>query len=394
MKLQDLRKNYKKINGRTVFLRVDFNVPIIGSAVKEDFKLRQSLATINFLLSKKCKIILASHLGQPKNGWEKKYSLAPVAKQLAKLLAVNITFLDYKKYSDFKVIQKKIDQGGRLFLLDNLRFFPGEENNSKQLGKNLASLAEVYVNDAFAVSHRANASVSAIRSFKLPAYRGLLLEAELESLNKILHPKKPFVVVMGGAKISTKIPIIKKLYDKASYILLGGALINNFYLAQGLNVGRSLIDRDGLKTIKKYLSSKKIILPIDAIVKTSFDVKTKSKKDRISIKKITEIESNDCILDIGPATILLFSKYIKKAQTIVWNGPLGMFEDDNFKKGTVIIAREIASRSGGRAFGVAGGGETVEALNLSGMEKYMDWVSTGGGAMLSYLSGDKMPGLD
>jgi len=390
MKLQDLHKNYKKISGRTVFLRVDFNVPIIKSVVKEDFKLRQSLETINFLLSKKCKIILASHLGQPKKAGDKKYSLAPVAKHLAKLLAEDITFLDYKKYSNFKIIKKKIDQGSGLFLLDNLRFFKGEENNSKELGKHLASLAEVYVNDAFAVSHRANASVSAIRSFKLPAYKGLLLEEELKSLDKILNPKKPFVVVMGGSKISTKIPIIEKLYDKASYILLGGALVNNFYLAQGLNIGKSLVDRDGLKIIKKYLSSKKIILPIDAIVKTII----KNKKDKISIKKISEIGSNDCMLDIGPATILLFSKYIKKAKTIVWNGPLGMFEDDNFKKGTIIIAREIAALSSGKSFGVVGGGETVEALNLTGMGKYVDWISTGGGAMLAYLSGDKMPGLD
>jgi phosphoglycerate kinase len=389
MKLKNLSQSIKKIKGKTVFLRVDFNVPMTGSKIKEDFKLRQSLETINFLLDNNCKIVLASHLGQPNNGYEKKYSLIPIAKELSKMLATKINFLDYSNYSDFKKIKKTINNNEGLFLLDNLRFWSGEEKNTKSFGKSLASLVDVYINDAFAVSHRANASVSAIRLAGLPAYAGLLLEKELESLNKVLKPQKPFVVIMGGAKISTKVPIIEKLYDQASYILLGGALVNNFYLAKGFNVGRSLIDKDGLKTIKKFLSSRKIILPIDVVVEN-----IKSGKKKIFIKKIKEIDDNDCIFDIGPETILLFSKYIKKAQTIVWNGPLGMFENDKFKKGTVVVAREIAARAGGRAFGMAGGGETVEALNLSGMKNYMDWVSTGGGAMLSFLSGDKMPGLD
>ncbi len=389
MKLKNLYQSIKKIKGKTVFLRVDFNVPMSGSKIKESFKLWQSLETINFLLDNDCKIVLASHLGKPNHSYEKKYSLAPIAKELSKMLAIKVNFLDYKNYSDFKKIKKTIKNNNGLFLLDNLRFWSGEEKNSKSFGKSLASLVDVYINDAFAVSHRANASVSAIRSSGLPSYSGLLLEKELESLNKILKPKKPFVIVMGGSKLSTKIPIIKKLYNQASYILLGGALVNNFYLAKGYNVGRSLIDKDGLKAINKYLLSKKIILPIDVIVEN-----IKSGKKKILIKKIKEVDDNDCIFDIGPETILLFSKYINKAKTIVWNGPLGMFEDDKFKKGTVVIAREIAARAGGKAFGVAGGGETVESLNLSGMENYMDWVSTGGGAMLSFLAGDKMPGLD
>lgn len=389
MKLKNLHQSIKKIKGKTVFLRVDFNVPMNGSKIKENFKLRQSLETINFLLDIKCKVILASHLGQPNHGYEKKYSLAPIAKELGKMLATKVDFLDYTNYFDFKKIKKTIKNNDGLFLLDNLRFWSGEEKNTKSFGKSLASLVDIYVNDAFAVSHRANASVSAIRLVGLPAYRGLLLEKELESLNKVLKPKKPFVVIMGGAKISTKVPIIEKLYNQASYILLGGALVNNFYLARGFNIGRSLIDKDGLTIINKFLSSKKIILPIDVVVEN-----IKSNKKKILIKKIKEVDDNDCILDIGPETILLFSKYIKKAQTIVWNGPLGMFENDKFKKGTVIIAREIAARARGQAFGMAGGGETVEALNLSGMKNYMDWISTGGGAMLSFLSGDKMPGLD
>lgn len=389
MKIKSFKKNIKEISGKTVFLRVDFNVPISGSKIKEDFKIKQSLETINFLLEKKCKIIIASHLGQPKSGFEPKYSLFPISKYLSKLLDKKIFFLNFKEFNNFELIRKKIKQGGEIFLLDNLRFYSGEEKNCKKLAKSLASLADIYVNDAFAVSHRANSSISSIRLY-LPSFMGLLLEKEIISLNKILNPKKPFVVIMGGAKISTKIPIIKKLYSKASFILLGGALANNFFLSRGYNIGKSLIDNNGQKLVKEFLKSKKIILPIDVVLEN----KLNSKKSIIKIKKISEIENDDIILDIGPKTILLFSKYIKKAQTIVWNGPMGMFENNSFKKGTVIIARGIASRAGGRAFGVAGGGETVEALNLSGMKKYMDWVSTGGGAMLSYLAGEKMPGLD
>lgn len=389
MHLRKLKPNFKKIAGKTVFLRTDFNVPMDNSKIKEDFKIRQSLETIDFLIKNKCKVILASHLGQPQSGFEAKYSLAPMAKLLSSLLAQKVFFLDFKKIPKFKDIKKKISQSEGLFLLDNLRFYDGEERNCKKLGKSLAGLADVYVNDAFAVSHRANSSVSAIRE-NLPSYAGLLLEKELNSLDKILNPKKPFVIVMGGSKISTKIPIIKKLYNKADYILLGGALANNFYLAQGYDIGRSLFDHDGLKETKNFLNSKKIILPSDVIVQSLDDFGN----EKIVSKKIDEIDDNDTILDIGPESILDFSKYINKAQTIVWNGPMGKFEDSNFRQGTIIIARQIASRSSGRAFGVAGGGETVESLNLSKMKKYMDWVSTGGGAMLAYLAGEKMPGIE
>lgn len=392
MKLKSLKNNYKKISSQTVFLRVDFNVPVYNSKVKEGFKIKQSLETINFLLKQKCKIILASHLGQPQNGYEVKYSMLPVSKYLSKILDEKIIFLDFKKFNDFKKIRTEINNNqNQIFLMDNLRFYSGEERNCKKLGKSLASLADIYVNDAFAVSHRANSSVSAIRLGRIPAFMGFLLEKEIINLNKILYPKKPFVVVMGGAKISTKIPIIKKLYKKASYILIGGALANNFYLSNGYNVGQSLVDKKGMNLVKKYKDSKKIILPVDFVVKKN---NNKVGRERVSLKNIGQIENDDIILDIGPESILLFSKYIKKAQTICWNGPMGMFEEPDFKKGTVVIAFEIASRASGRAFGVAGGGETIEALNLSGMSEYMDWVSTGGGAMLSYLSGEKMPGLD
>ncbi len=390
MKLKSLTGNIRTIKNKKVFLRVDFNVPVSNNKIKEDFKIRQSLETINFLLKNNCQIILASHLGQPKDGFEIRYSLSPIAKYLSKILKKKIVFLDFRKFSDFKNIREEIknNQSTKIFLLDNLRFYPGEERNCKKLGKSLASLADIYVNDAFAVSHRANSSVSSIRLNK-PSFMGFLLEKEVISLNRILKPKKPFVVIMGGAKISTKIPIIKKLYDKANHILLGGALVNNFFLAKGFNVGKSLVDNSGEKIVKEFLHSKKIILPIDVKV-----LSKDSRNKKISNKILSEIKDNDVILDIGTKSIKLFSEYIDKAQTIVWNGPMGKFEEADFKKGTIAIAREIAVRSKGRAFGVAGGGETVEALNLSKKKKYMDWVSTGGGAMLSYLAGEKMPGIE
>lgn len=391
MKLQKLDKN--KIKGKKVLLRCDFNVPLSGKNIKEDFKIRQSLETINFLLKNDCKIILLSHLGQPKNGFDEKYSLKPIVSHLSKIIAKNVEFLPYKKYSKFtdirKAIESKLKNNHKIFLLDNIRFFDGEGRNCLKLGKSLASLADVYVNDAFAVSHRANSSVSAVRK-NIPSYAGFLLNKELENLERVLKPKKPLILLMGGAKIASKAPIIKKLYDKASYILLGGALANNFFKAKGFNIGQSLFDEGSEKIVKTYLNSKKIILPVDVIVA----YKNGGGKMIKKVRKINEVLDGDFIYDIGPETIGFFSNYIKKAQTIVWNGPMGKFEENGFKKGTIMIASQIASHARGKAFGVVGGGETVEALNLSGMASYVDWVSTGGGAMLDYLSGEKMPGIN
>jgi len=391
MKLQKLDKN--KIKNKRVLLRCDFNVPISAGKIREDFKIKQSLKTILFLLNNNCEVVLLSHLGQPKNGFDKKFSLKPISIYLSKILARKIEFLSYDKYSKFSDIKKEINlkskSGQKIFLLDNIRFFNGEDRDCLRLGKSLAGLADVYVNDAFAVSHRANSSVSAVRK-DIPCFAGFLLSKELENLEKIIKPKKPLVLVMGGAKIASKAPIIKKLYDKSAYILLGGALVNNFFRAKGFNIGKSLFDEGSDKIVKTYLNSKKIVLPIDVVV----GFNDSSGKVIKKVKKVNEVSENDFIYDIGPETITLFSKYIKKAKTVVWNGPMGKFEDNNFKKGTIMIASQIATHARGSAFGIVGGGETVEALNLSGMSSYMDWVSTGGGAMLDYLSGEKMPGIN
>lgn len=381
-------KQLKGLRGKIVFLRVDYNVALSDGKVIDDYRLRASLPTINYLLSRGAKLILASHLGDPKNGPAIEYSLKPVAVRLKKLLKKPVKFI--REVKGEKVL-KALDrmEAGSLMLLENLRFEPGELSNDPEFAKDLASLADIYINDAFAVSHRKQASVSAIKKY-LPSYAGLLVEDEVKALNKILKPKTPFVVIMGGAKISTKVPLISRFYKVADNILLGGALANNFFKYQGVEIGQSLFDSDSDVHVKKFFTGKKlkskIILPIDVVVRSS--------SGSIRSCAPSEVKKNESILDMGPKTISLYAEKINKAQTLVWNGPMGKFEENSFKQGTLSIARLVAARSRGRAYGLIGGGETVAALKLSKMEDYVDWVSTAGGAMLSYLGGEKMPGLE
>ncbi len=396
-------KQIKDLQGQAVFLRVDFNVPMKKGKILEDFKIRQSLEDIDYLLERGAKVIIATHLGSPKGKAVKDLSTKPLASLLGKVIKKKINFLDVTKAKDLPAARKVVAQmkPASVAFLENLRFAPGEQKNDLKWAKNLASLADIYINNAFAVSHRADASVAAIKKF-LPGYAGLLLEQEIVNLNKILRPRKPLVVVMGGAKIETKIALMKNLFKSASQILIGGALANNFLAAQGYNVGKSLMDQGSIAVAKSLLrrnrsllgSRRKIVLPPDVVTSTKLEDHHKIKNNNlIHIRKIDAIGSDEIICDIGPEAIGLFARYVKKAQTIIWNGPMGLFEIPNFRQGTVIMARLIASRASGRAYGVIGGGETIEALNLSKMAQYMDWVSTGGGAMLSYLGGEKLPGL-
>lgn len=388
-------KQFKNLKDKTVFLRVDFNVPMKNGKVLDELKIRESLEDIHYLLDHNCKVIIATHLGRPEGRAVKEYSTKPLATLLSRVLNLSVKFLDAtgaKNLVAAKSLIEKIKPGNVIFL-ENLRFNKEEQKNDDKFAQGLASLADVYVNDAFAVSHRADASVAVITKY-LPTYAGLLLEKEIINLNKILKPKKPFVAVMGGAKIETKIALLKNLSKNASQILVGGALANNFLAAKKVNIGKSLTDKNSIKIAKSLLKNKKIILPVDFI--TCLNLKTDKKLNKnniIRIRKFDQIGKDETVVDIGPETIGLFAKYLKKAKTIVWNGPLGLFEIPNFKQGTVIIARLIASRSSGMAYGVVGGGETVEALDMTKMGEYIDWVSTGGGAMLSYLGGEKMPGL-
>jgi len=387
MKISSIKK-LKNLKDKVVFLRVDFNVALDNGKIKDDYRIVAGLETINYLLEKGARLIVATHLGEPKGKPEEKYSVKPVALRLKKLLGLPVKFLP--EIVGSKVVKAVNElKSGEVLMLENLRFNPGELSNDLKFAKELVSLADIYVNDAYSVCHRDQASVSAVKKY-LTSYTGLLLEKEVVAVSKILKPKKPLVVIMGGSKIGTKAPLISKLYASANQILLGGALANNFFKYQKLEIGKSLFDADSLAYVKNFFKGKKIaskiILPLDVVIKT--------KLGKVMVRKPKEVKKDEMILDIGPDTIALYAKYIKTAQTLVWNGPMGKFEEASFKQGTLSIARLVASRAGGRAYGLVGGGETVAALNLTKMAEHVDWISTAGGAMLTHLGGGKMPGLN
>ena len=382
-------KKLKGIRGKKVLLRLDLNVPLEKGKILDDNRLIIAKDSIEFLIKKGAKVIIISHLGKAEGRFDEKYSLKPVASRLRKILKYPLKFItEHEPIKALRKLDKMKD--AELVLLENLRFNPGELNNDSAFAKELAALADVYVNDAFSVSHRKQASVVAVKKY-LPSYAGLLLEKELKALDKILKPKKPFVVIMGGAKIQTKVRLIEKLLPKADKILFGGALANTIINELGYEIGKSYCDNNSGALVKKIFSKKgaedKIILPIDLVVSLT-------RTGKISVVRPDEVKKSESILDIGPETITLFSKYIRKAVTLVWNGPMGKFEDEHFKQGSLSLARLVASRSKGRAYGVVGGGETVTVLKMTKMEEYVDFVSGGGGAMLAYLGGEKMPGLD
>lgn len=390
MAIRSMRQ-LKNAAGKVIFLRVDFNVPLADGKVKEDYKIISGLATIRFLMRYGAKIVIATHLGDPGGKKSKKFSTEPVARRLEKLLGKKVVFV---KDCVGPKVEKAVEdlEPGQVIFLENLRFYPGEEKDEKAFARQLARPADIYINNAFAVSHRAHASVSAIKSY-LPSYAGLLLEQEVTSIERALKPKKPLVVVIGGAKIGTKLPIIKNFIKTASQILVGGAVANDFLQSLGYEVGKSKVSGDArlakqAVAMYKKAGNKKIILPLDLVVS-----KKKDGKGQLAVKSVSSVAKDEYIYDIGPKTIHFYSRYLKQANTIAWNGPMGWFEQDSFKHGTVALARVMAARSSGRAFGVVGGGETVEALKMAGMFDEVDWVSTGGGAMLDFLAGEPMPGL-
>jgi len=378
MKIRTIR-NVKNLAGKRVLLRVDLNVPIEGGRIKDDYKIVAVLPTVRYLLRHNAKIIIATHLD---NG----NTAEPVAKRLGRLLGKKILFISEcvgqrVKQAAVKMIPKDV------IFLENLRFNNGEEKNDKKFAKALAGLAEIYVNDAFGVNHRNHASLAAIKKY-LPAYAGLLLEKEVINLSKVLSPTKPLVAIIGGAKIQTKINLINNLAKRSERILIGGALANNFIAAHGFKIGKSLADKSSIRLAAALAKKhKNIILPVDVLVAKKIN------SANFQVKPVNQVKADEVILDIGPRTVKLFVSFIKKAKTIIWNGPMGYFENEHFKHGTLAIARVVAARSTGQAFGVVGGGETIEALKLTKMEHYIDWISTGGGAMLAFLAGEPMPGL-
>lgn len=378
--------DYEKIANKRVLLRIDLNVPIRNSRILDDYKLVRIAPTIKKLANAGAKIIIMSHLGRPEPGKNnEQFSLKPVAHELSGICGHNIRYInDIRGFTAITAAAKL--KPGQAIMLENLRFEKQEKKNSRVFAKKLAKIGEIYINDAFAVSHRADASLAAIKDY-LPAYAGPLLADEVKNLEKAISKNRQLVVIIGGAKLETKIPIIKNFKNKAAHILIGGAVANNFFAAKGYNVGRSLINKAGIESARK-IKQKNLVFPVDVIVGS------KKTKWTAKMSKLGEVEENEYIFDIGPKTVKLFGSIIKQADTIIWNGPMGYFEKKQFRFGTLAIARLAASRSKGRAFGLVGGGETVEALYLSKMQGGIDWISTGGGAMLDYLGGKKMPGLN
>lgn len=386
----------KNLSGKRVLVRADFNVPFKGNKIKEIYKIEQSLPTVKLLIKAGAKVVLASHLGRPK-GVDKSLSLKPVVNELKKLLGKDVSFLNFgdgevDSAEKLKKFNNKINvlPKGSVTLLENIRFIKGEDDCAPRVAKALAKIADVFVIDGFAVAHRKAASVSGVAEY-LPSYAGLLLETELKGLNALMaKPRKPFVVVLGGAKMETKTPLIKKLLPKASQILLGGGLANTCFWAKGYKVGGSLIDKADKKIALSYLKNKKIILPVDVVVG-----RADGKNARVleTGQDFRIVDNKNAIFDIGPKTISLYSKYLKKANTLVWNGAMGMFEQRPYQWGSNAIARLFAARARGPAFGVSGGGETVEIIKKLKLMNEIDLVSTGGGAMLELLSGKKLPGV-
>ncbi len=382
------QKHLTDLHGQRVLVRVDFNVPLKNGKVEDNTKIKAVLPTIKDLREKGGRIILMSHLGRPKGKAKDDLRMEPVARELRKLMPEAKKDIGYIKrwdFSEIKIIAGEM-RDGEILLLENLRFNPGEKKNTAKFAKELASLARVYINDAFASSHRKHASIVGVPKY-LPSYTGLLFQREITALRKCLKDyKDPYVVVMGGVKISTKIGAIKNLLKKSDYILIGGALANVFLKAKGLEIGKSVYEKEGVKIAKKLLKNKKIILPLDVVVAAG-------KKGKAKVKNSGRVGKSEMILDIGPETIKHYSEYIRSAKTIVWNGPLGYYEDKRFSHGSVALGRLMASRSSGRVYGVAGGGETLDVVEMTGMAKYFDHISTAGGAMLEFLEGKKLPGV-
>ena len=379
------------LKGKRVFIRVDFNVPMDEkNRVTDDTRILLSLPTIRFAREASGKVILASHLGRPKGKKDPKFSLAPVAERLSQLLGIKVALATDCIGEE---VQKQIGgmREGGILLLENLRFHPEEEKNEEGFSKALASLCDVYVNDAFGTAHRAHASTEGMTRFVKIVAAGFLMMREVESLEKALvSPQKPFVAILGGAKVSDKIGVIQNLLDRVTTLLIGGGMAYTFLKAEGFQIGKSLVEEDqigfSLNLLEKAKGKIKFFLPSDHIAAERMDVQAKRE-----IVKNDKIPSGWVCLDIGPETVKTFSEEIKSAKTIVWNGPMGVFEMEPFSQGTFAIAKAIANSS---AFSIVGGGDSVAAVNKAGVADRISHISTGGGASLEFLEGKKLPGIE
>ena len=387
------KKTVKDIDlkGKKVFVRCDFNVPMDENQnITDNTRIVSALPTIKYLLEQNCKLILASHLGRPKGEVKPEFSLKPVAKELSRLLGKEVIMAKDVIGEDAMTKSANLKEG-EILLLENVRFHREETDNDPEFAKKLASMAEVYVNDAFGSAHRAHASTTGIASY-LPAVAGFLIEKELKFLgNAVNNPERPFVAILGGAKVSDKIGVIDSLLEKVDTLMIGGGMAYTFFKAQGYEVGNSICEMDKLDLAKNAMEKAKqkcvkLMLPVDTKIGKEYKPDTESK-----VVKYTEIPADWEGFDIGPETIKMFSDELKTAKTVVWNGPLGLFEFEQFAEGTNSIAKVLSEID---ATTIIGGGDSAAAVKKAGLEDKMTHISTGGGASLEFLEGKKLPGIE
>ncbi|MGH3992336.1 MAG: phosphoglycerate kinase, partial [Pseudonocardiaceae bacterium] len=376
------------IEGKRALVRVDFNCPVKDEKVTDNTRIRAALPTIKYLRDRGARLVLLSHLGRPKGGPDPKYSMQPVVRELERLLGAPVTFLS-DPTSDEAVATSKRMPRGAVAVAENTRFYPGEEKNDADLARRFAALGDFYVNDAFGSAHRAHASTEAVARVLKPAVSGFLLQRELRYLGEALHqPKRPFVAVLGGAKISGKIDLIEALLPQVAESLLGGAMACTFFKAMGLETGNSLVEPDRVALARQLIdkSGGKLVLPTGAVV--ARELKADAETRAVLRDRIPE---GWAVYDIDPATEKDFARRIEAAGTVVWNGPMGVFETPPFDRGTIAVARALANATGKGAVTVVGGGDSAAAVAAAGLADRVTHVSTGGGASLEYLEGAPLP---
>lgn len=380
-----------ELEGKVVFLRLDLNVPMEDGKITDENRITASLPTIKYCMEKGAKIVMASHLGRPKTKDDKEFSLEPVAKRLQEHLNAEVILVEEPDSDAPKALLQSLKKN-QLILLENVRFEPGETKDSVEFAQKIANYTDIYINDAFGASHRAHATIHALPSVMPQKGIGFLIEKEITMLDSLLqNPKAPYIAVMGGAKVSDKIAVIERLMDVVDGFIIGGAMAYTFLKAQGLPVGKSLVESDKLKYAKEMIEriearNKTILLPVDHVVSKAFN-------DTINMRatKDVAIGEDEMGLDIGPQSLKNFATALHEAGTIFWNGPMGVFETEAFSKGTFGVAKAIAESS---ATKIVGGGDSAAAAEMSGFADKMTHISTGGGASLEYLQGDKLPGLE
>jgi len=390
--LQDLPDS--ALRNKRVLVRVDYNVPMDGGKVSDDTRIRATLPTLDYLLARGARVILFSHLGRPKGQWNEKYTLKAAAGRLAELIPAPVHFVGDIVGADARQAVDALAPG-QVVVLENVRFLPTEETNDPRLSEEMAALADVYVNDAFGSAHRAHASTAgvaeAMKQDGKPAVAGFLMQKELDYLGSALeNPARPFVAILGGAKISGKLDVIENLLPKVDRLLIGGAMANTFFRALGLQTGKSLVEEDRVDMARDMLkrAGSKLVLPVDCVVAAEA-----SADARATIADRDKVAADAMILDIGPKSVATFRELLLGAKTVVWNGPMGMFEIEAFARGTVDLARAVAEATDRGATTIIGGGDTVAAIEQAGVTARMSHVSTGGGASLEFLEGKTLPGV-